>query len=153
MFGNRKVERTVMVHFRLTESEKIRFDRMMAEEGYRCTSRFVRDRVFRVRTSSGGARGVGSSDGSQSCSGGVSPALLAHVRRIGVNVNTACRNINSAASRSADGHLDRSMEYWLRKVSGYLYRIESLIADGDTAAKKDENESGNGSGDGNETST
>ena len=133
MFGKRKVERTVMVHFRLTESEKIRFDRMMAEEGYRCTSRFVRERVLRTR----GGRGAGVSDdaGAGGDSGAVfSPALVAHVRRIGVNVNTACRNINASASRNADGHLDRSMEYWLRKVSGYLYRIESLLSQGDGAA-------------------
>ena len=117
--GRRKVERTVMVTFRLTESERIRLDELMACEGYRSVSLFLRDRAFRTA----GRKAAGAAGAVTGQASAFDATLVAHVRKIGVNVNTACRNINASAARNSEGRLDKSMEYWLRKVSSYLYRI------------------------------
>ena len=118
--------------FKLTERERIDFDRMMSEEGYRNRSLFIRDRVFSVKP---GSRKVRSLDPSSDSGNGTSAAMISHIRKIGVNVNTACRNINSAASKNASGEMDTTMQYWLKKVSNYLYRITVLLEKGDTISQ------------------
>ncbi|MCQ2163474.1 MAG: ribbon-helix-helix domain-containing protein [Bacteroidales bacterium] len=124
----RREPTTCKLSFKLTERERIDFDRMMSEEGYRNRSLFIRDRVFSIKP---GSRKVRSADAGQESSGSYA-SLVSHIRKIGVNVNTACHNINASASRNNAGELDSTMQYWLKKVSSYLYRITVLLEKGDS---------------------
>lgn len=121
----RREPTTCKLSFKLTERERIDFDRMMSEEGYRNRSLFIRDRVFSIKPGSRKVRSAYAASGSYA-------SLVSHIRKIGVNVNTACHNINASASRNNAGELDSTMQYWLKKVSSYLYRITVLLEKGDS---------------------
>ena len=55
--------------------------------------------------------------------------LIWHVRRIGQNINRSCASINTMMAREGSSLQNaRALEYWLKKISGYLYRIDTLLA-------------------------
>ena len=122
--GKRRTTRPQFIGIRLTDNELADLDRLMAEAGYRNRSLFVRDRIFAVKV---GSRRTSRKEDTPAPSAGMEK-LIWHVRRIGQNINRSCASINTMMAREG-GSLQnaRALEYWLKKISGYLYRIDSLL--------------------------
>lgn len=122
--GKRRTTRPQFIGIRLTDDELADLDRLMAEAGYRNRSLFVRDRIFAVKV---GSRRVSRKEDRPATSVGMEN-LIWHVRRIGQNINRSCASINTMMAREGSGLQNaRALEYWLKKISGYLYRIDSLL--------------------------
>ena len=122
--GKRRTTRPQFIGIRLTDNELADLDRLMAEAGYRNRSLFVRDRIFAVKV---GSRRVSRKEEAPAASAGMEK-LIWHVRRIGQNINRSCASINTMMAREGSSLQNaRALEYWLKKISGYLYRIDSLL--------------------------
>lgn len=122
--GNRRKTHPNIVVFRLTDNELADLDRLMAEAGYRNRSLFIRDRIFAVKV---GSRRISRKEDTPAPSAGMEK-LLWHVRRIGQNINRSCASINTMMAREGSSLQNaRALEYWLKKISGYLYRIDTLL--------------------------
>ena len=123
--GNRRTTRPQFIGIRLTDNELADLDRLMAEAGYRNRSLFVRDRIFAVKV---GSRRISRKEETPATSAGMEK-LIWHVRRIGQNINRSCASINTMMAREGSSLQNaRALEYWLKKISGYLYRIDTLLA-------------------------
>ena len=97
----------------------------MAEAGYRNRSLFVRDRMFAVKV---GSRRISRKEDAPAVSADLEK-LIWHVRRIGQNVNRSCASINAMMAKEGSAVQNaRALEYWLKKISGYLYRIDTLLS-------------------------
>lgn len=122
--GNRRTTRPQFIGIRLTDNELADLDRLMAEAGYRNRSLFVRDRIFAVKV---GSRRISRKEETPATSAGMEK-LIWHVRRIGQNINRSCASINTMMAREGSSLQNaRALEYWLKKISGYLYRIDTLL--------------------------
>ena len=122
--GNRRTTRPQFIGIRLTDNELADLDRLMAEAGYRNRSLFVRDRIFAVKV---GIRRISRKEETPATSAGMEK-LIWHVRRIGQNINRSCASINTMMAREGSSLQNaRALEYWLKKISGYLYRIDTLL--------------------------
>lgn len=122
--GKRRTTRPQFIGVRLTDNELADLDRLMAEAGYRNRSLFIRDRIFAVKV---GSRRVSRKEDAPATSAGMEK-LIWHVRRIGQNINRSCASINTMMAREGSSLQNaRALEYWLKKISGYLYRIDSLL--------------------------
>lgn len=123
--GNRRTTRPQFIGVRLTDNELADLDRLMAEAGYRNRSLFVRDRIFAVKV---GSRCISRKEDTPAPSADMEK-LIWHVRRIGQNINRSCASINTMMAREGSSLQNaRALEYWLKKISGYLYRINTLLA-------------------------
>lgn len=127
--GRRRITKPQTVSIKLSDAEFADMERLMAEAGYRNRSLFIRERVFAVKVGSRKER-----VGADAVPGGGASSdsrLVWHVRKVGLNVNRACASVNAIVARQgADPTKStRALEYWLKKISGYLYRIESLLSD------------------------
>ena len=122
--GKRRTTRPQFIGIRLTDNELADLDRLMAEAGYRNRSLFVRDRIFAVKV---GSRRTSRKEDAPTPSAGMEK-LIWHVRRIGQNINRSCASINTMMAREGSSLQNaRALEYWLKKISGYLYRIDTLL--------------------------
>ena len=122
--GNRRTTRPQFIGIRLTDNELADLDRLMAEAGYRNRSLFVRDRIFAVKV---GSRRISRKEETPATSAGMEK-LIWHVRSIGQNINRSCASINTMMAREGSSLQNaRALEYWLKKISGYLYRIDTLL--------------------------
>ena len=122
--GKRRTTRPQFIGVRLTDNELSDLDRLMAEAGYRNRSLFVRDRIFAVKV---GSRRISRKEETPATSAGMEK-LIWHVRRIGQNINRSCASINTMMAREGSSLQNaRALEYWLKKISGYLYRIDTLL--------------------------
>ena len=122
--GKRRTTRPQFIGIRLTDNELADLDRLMAEAGYRNRSLFVRDRIFAVKV---GSRRISRKEETPATSAGMEK-LIWHVRRIGQNINRSCASINTMMAREGSSLQNaRALEYWLKKISGYLYRIDTLL--------------------------
>ena len=122
--GKRRTTRPQFIGVRLTDNELADLDRLMAEAGYRNRSLLVRDRIFAVKV---GSRRVSRKEEAPAASAGMEK-LIWHVRRIGQNINRSCASINTMMAREGSSLQNaRALEYWLKKISGYLYRIDTLL--------------------------
>lgn len=123
--GKRRTTRPQFIGVRLTDNELADLDRLMAEAGYRNRSLFVRDRMFAVKV---GSRRISRKEDSPAVSADLEK-LIWHVRRIGQNVNRSCASINAMMAKEGNAVQNaRALEYWLKKISGYLYRIDTLLS-------------------------
>lgn len=127
--GRRRITKPQTVSIKLSDAEFADMERLMAEAGYRNRSLFIRERVFAVKVGSRKERA--GADAVPGGGAGSDSRLVWHVRKVGLNVNRACASVNAIVSRmGADNpKATRALEYWLKKISGYLYRIESLLRD------------------------
>ncbi|MGM9742732.1 MAG: CopG family ribbon-helix-helix protein [Candidatus Cryptobacteroides sp.] len=122
--GKRRTTRPQFIGIRLTDDELADLDRLMAEAGYRNRSLFVRDRIFAVKV---GSRRISRKEDTPATSAGMEK-LIWHVRRIGQNINRSCASINTMMAREGSSLQNaRALEYWLKKISGYLFRIDTLL--------------------------
>lgn len=123
--GKRRTTRPQFIGVRLTDNELSDLDRLMAEAGYRNRSLFVRDRMFAVKV---GSRRISRKEDAPAVSADLEK-LIWHVRRIGQNVNRSCASINAMMAKEGSAVQNaRALEYWLKKISGYLYRIDTLLS-------------------------
>ena len=131
--GKRRTTRPQFIGVRLTDNELADLDRLMAEAGYRNRSLFVRDRMFAVkvgsrRISRAWATSISRKEDAPAVSADLEK-LIWHVRRIGQNVNRSCASINAMMAKEGSAVQNaRALEYWLKKISGYLYRIDTLLS-------------------------
>ena len=123
--GKRRTTRPQFIGVRLTDNELADLDRLMAEAGYRNRSLFVRDRMFALKV---GSRRISRKEDAPAVSADLEK-LIWHVRRIGQNVNRSCASINTMMAKEESAVQNaRALEYWLKKISGYLYRIDTLLS-------------------------